>query len=72
VTAASGGVEASLKAAANEVFGFLSTAHEELTNATSRSKVSSSTSHWTHQGGSNMLAERCVLCYVGCRMLHTC
>lgn len=40
VTAASGGVEASLKAAANEVFGFLSAAHEELTNVTSRSKVS--------------------------------
>jgi hypothetical protein len=39
VTAASGGVEASLKAAANEVFGFLSAAQEELTSATSRSKV---------------------------------
>lgn len=39
LTAPSGGVEASLKAAANEVFGLLSAAHEELTNATSRSKV---------------------------------
>lgn len=39
VTAASGGIEASLKAAANEVFGFLSAAHEELTNSISRSKV---------------------------------
>jgi len=39
LTAACGGVEASLKAAANEVFGFLSAAHEELTSSTSRSKV---------------------------------
>lgn len=39
VTAPSGGVEASLKAAANEVFGFLSSAHEELTSSASRSKV---------------------------------
>lgn len=50
VTAPSGGVEASLKAAANEVFGFLSAAHEELVNAASRSKVRCNAASWVGAG----------------------
>jgi hypothetical protein len=48
VSAPSGGVEASLKAAANEVFGFLSAAHEDLVNAASRSKVRCDAWHFVH------------------------
>lgn len=42
-TAAAAAVEAALKTAANEVFNYISTAHEELTNETSRRKVGGAT-----------------------------
>lgn len=38
-TAAPGGIETALKAAATEVFAFLSAAHEQLINTTSRRQV---------------------------------
>jgi hypothetical protein len=39
VAAASAAVEAALKASASEVFGYISTAHEQLTDVASRRKV---------------------------------
>ena len=39
MAAASAAVEAALKASASEVFGYISTAHEQLTDVASRRKV---------------------------------